>query len=158
MAIKQLSLERLPSESLQVRPGSQGTKPRPLGAGTRIAQTVCLRRRPRHATLLAYGYMASPLSWLLPPRLHCLPCYVLPCLQGIMSSLQLLRSLNRLASSLLACRALPCLCLQGIMNEVELLRNLNHRNIVKYIGSLKSKTHLYIILEFMENGALRWGL
>jgi serine/threonine protein kinase len=42
------------------------------------------------------------------------------------------------------------------MNEVELLRNLNHRNIVKYVGSLKSKTHLYIILEFMENGALRW--
>lgn len=28
------------------------------------------------------------------------------------------------------------------MNEVELLRNLNHRNIVKYLGSFRSKTHL----------------
>ena len=31
---------------------------------------------------------------------------------------------------------------QGIMNEVELLRALNHKNIVKYIGSFKTKTHL----------------
>ncbi len=28
------------------------------------------------------------------------------------------------------------------------------QNIVKYIGSFKSRTHLYIILEYMENGAL----
>ena len=28
------------------------------------------------------------------------------------------------------------------MNEVELLRALNHKNIVKYIGSFKTKTHL----------------
>lgn len=28
------------------------------------------------------------------------------------------------------------------MNEVELLRNLNHRNIVKYLGSFRTKTHL----------------
>lgn len=28
------------------------------------------------------------------------------------------------------------------MNEVELLKNLNHKNIVKYLGSLRSKTHL----------------
>ena len=26
----------------------------------------------------------------------------------------------------------------------------------RYIGSLKSRTHLYIILEYMENGSLRW--
>jgi serine/threonine protein kinase len=32
--------------------------------------------------------------------------------------------------------------LQGIMNEVELLRALNHRNIVKYLGSFRSKSHL----------------
>jgi serine/threonine protein kinase len=40
------------------------------------------------------------------------------------------------------------------MGEIELLKTLNHKNIVKYIGSFKSRTHLYIILEFMENGAL----
>ena len=30
-------------------------------------------------------------------------------------------------------------------------------NIVKYYGSVKTRGHLYIILEFMENGALRCG-
>lgn len=44
--------------------------------------------------------------------------------------------------------------LQGIMGEIELLKNLNHKNIVKYIGSFKTRTHLYIILEYMESGAL----
>ncbi|XP_024396250.1 MAP3K epsilon protein kinase 1 isoform X2 [Physcomitrium patens] len=34
------------------------------------------------------------------------------------------------------------------------IMNLNHRNIVKYQGSFKTKTHLYIILEFVENGSL----
>lgn len=44
--------------------------------------------------------------------------------------------------------------LQGVMGEIDLLKTLNHNNIVKYIGSFKSRNHLYIILEFMENGAL----
>ena len=44
--------------------------------------------------------------------------------------------------------------LQGVMGEIELLKTLNHKNIVKYVGSFKTRSHLYIILEFMENGAL----
>ncbi|KAK9805307.1 hypothetical protein WJX73_000155 [Symbiochloris irregularis] len=44
--------------------------------------------------------------------------------------------------------------LHSVMGEIELLKNLNHRNIVKYIGSFKTRSHLYIILEYMENGAL----
>jgi serine/threonine protein kinase len=44
--------------------------------------------------------------------------------------------------------------LQSIMLEIELLKNLNHKNIVKYVGSFKTRTHLYIILEYMENGSL----
>lgn len=40
------------------------------------------------------------------------------------------------------------------MSEIELLRNLHHPNIVEYIGSFKTRSHLYIIMEFMENGAL----
>ena len=44
--------------------------------------------------------------------------------------------------------------LQSIMGEIELLKNLNHKNIVKYIGSFKTRTHLYIILEFMDRGAI----
>ncbi|XP_051122206.1 MAP3K epsilon protein kinase 1-like isoform X2 [Andrographis paniculata] len=38
--------------------------------------------------------------------------------------------------------------------EIDLLKNLNHKNIVKYLGSLKTKTHLHIILEYVENGSL----
>ncbi|GAX73992.1 hypothetical protein CEUSTIGMA_g1442.t1 [Chlamydomonas eustigma] len=44
--------------------------------------------------------------------------------------------------------------LQSVMGEIELLKTLNHKNIVKYQGSFKTRTHLYIILEFMENGSL----
>lgn len=44
--------------------------------------------------------------------------------------------------------------LTGVMGEIDLLKTLNHKNIVKYIGSFKTRSHLYIILEFMENGAL----
>lgn len=44
--------------------------------------------------------------------------------------------------------------LQSVMGEIDLLKTLNHRNIVKYLGSFKTRTHLYIILEFMENGSL----
>ena len=40
------------------------------------------------------------------------------------------------------------------MNEVELLKGLNHRNIVKYLGSVQTPGHLYIILEYVENGSL----
>lgn len=44
--------------------------------------------------------------------------------------------------------------LSGVASEVELLQNLNHRNIVKYLGSFRTSSHLYIILELMENGSL----
>ncbi|XP_073129923.1 MAP3K epsilon protein kinase 1-like [Henckelia pumila] len=44
--------------------------------------------------------------------------------------------------------------LNTIMQEIDLLKNLNHKNIVKYLGSLKTKTHLHIILEYVENGSL----
>jgi serine/threonine protein kinase len=44
--------------------------------------------------------------------------------------------------------------LASIMLEIDLLKNLNHKNIVKYLGSFKTKTHLYIILEYVENGSL----
>ncbi|CAF1704369.1 hypothetical protein HID58_053752 [Brassica napus] len=44
--------------------------------------------------------------------------------------------------------------LNTIMQEIDLLKNLNHKNIVKYLGSSKTKTHLHIILEYVENGSL----
>lgn len=44
--------------------------------------------------------------------------------------------------------------LSSITSEIDLLKNLNHKNIVKYLGSFKTKSHLYITLEFVENGSL----
>jgi serine/threonine protein kinase len=44
--------------------------------------------------------------------------------------------------------------LAGVMLEIELLKNLNHRNIVAYLGSHRTKNHLNIILEYVENGAI----
>ncbi|KAK8706548.1 hypothetical protein V6N13_050109 [Hibiscus sabdariffa] len=41
-----------------------------------------------------------------------------------------------------------------IMQEIDLLKILNHKNIVKYLGSSKTKSHLHIILEYVENGSL----
>ncbi|KAG6553054.1 hypothetical protein Mapa_005391 [Marchantia paleacea] len=49
---------------------------------------------------------------------------------------------------------IPSEDLASIMQEIDLLKNLNHKNIVKYQGSFKTKTHLYIILEYVENGSL----
>eukprot|EP00033_Pygsuia_biforma_P000945 GCRY01001087.1.p1 GENE.GCRY01001087.1~~GCRY01001087.1.p1 ORF type:complete len:1008 (-),score=316.96 GCRY01001087.1:454-3477(-) len=39
-------------------------------------------------------------------------------------------------------------------SEVNLLKMLEHRNIVKYIGCVKTSNHLNIIIEFVENGSL----
>ena len=40
------------------------------------------------------------------------------------------------------------------MREIELLNFLDHPNIVKYLATLKTKDHLNIVLEFVENGSL----
>ncbi|KAK9049159.1 hypothetical protein SSX86_031874 [Deinandra increscens subsp. villosa] len=58
------------------------------------------------------------------------------------------------------CKRLTCLRFRHVVHMVMLydlfffLQNLNHKNIVKYLGSLKTKTHLHIILEYVENGSL----
>jgi serine/threonine protein kinase len=44
--------------------------------------------------------------------------------------------------------------LQDVMTEIDLLKSLNHEHIVKYLDSFKTRTTLYIILEFMEKGDL----
>ncbi|KAJ0914552.1 putative protein kinase STE-STE-Pl family [Helianthus annuus] len=41
-----------------------------------------------------------------------------------------------------------------LYDTILLVQNLNHKNIVKYLGSLQTETHLYIILEYVENGSL----
>lgn len=44
--------------------------------------------------------------------------------------------------------------LTSVMGEIELLKDLNHKHIVKYFDSIKTRNHLYIVLEYMENGSL----
>ena len=54
-----------------------------------------------------------------------------------------------LSAALAGPRALggiPAETLAAIMGEIELLRNLHHPNIVEYIGSFKTRSHLYIIM------------
>lgn len=41
-----------------------------------------------------------------------------------------------------------------IMREIHLMNHLDHENIVKYMDSVKTKDHLNIVLEFVENGSL----
>ncbi|KAF8407463.1 hypothetical protein HHK36_006596 [Tetracentron sinense] len=41
-----------------------------------------------------------------------------------------------------------------VQGDLNIIMNLNHKNIVKYLGSLKTKSHLHIILEYVENGSL----
>ncbi|XP_077248433.1 MAP3K epsilon protein kinase 1-like isoform X3 [Tasmannia lanceolata] len=51
--------------------------------------------------------------------------------------------------------AIKQVSLENIPQEdLNIIMNLNHKNIVKYLGSLKTKTHLHIILEYVENGSL----
>lgn len=42
----------------------------------------------------------------------------------------------------------------SIEAEIQLMQKLSHPNIVKYISTIRSKNHLYIVLEYMENGSL----
>ncbi|KAI9489785.1 kinase-like domain-containing protein, partial [Zychaea mexicana] len=43
---------------------------------------------------------------------------------------------------------------QEIMKEVALLRTLSHTNVISYLGFIRSKNHINIVLEYAENGSL----
>ena len=49
---------------------------------------------------------------------------------------------------------IPTGALPSLVTEVELLKALNHCNVVQYWGSFRTRTHLYIITELVENGSL----
>ena len=42
----------------------------------------------------------------------------------------------------------------SIEGEINLLKNLDHLNIVKYIECIRTKTHINLVLEYVENGSL----
>ena len=44
-------------------------------------------------------------------------------------------------------------CLKSIIQqEIDLLKNLNHTNIVKYVRYIRTKSDLYIVLEYVLVG------
>lgn len=43
---------------------------------------------------------------------------------------------------------------QSVLQEIDLMKKLNHKHIVKYLDHKITKNHLYIILEYIENGSL----
>ncbi|CDH49786.1 related to ser thr protein kinase [Lichtheimia corymbifera JMRC:FSU:9682] len=43
---------------------------------------------------------------------------------------------------------------EEIMKEVALLRTLSHTNVISYLGFVRSKNHINIVLEYAENGSL----
>ena len=49
---------------------------------------------------------------------------------------------------------LPSDRLAGVVGEIDLLKTLRHPNIVKYVGSFRTRSHLYVVLEYAEGGAL----
>ncbi|XP_074339375.1 MAP3K epsilon protein kinase 1-like isoform X3 [Apium graveolens] len=51
--------------------------------------------------------------------------------------------------------AIKQVSLENIKDEdLKNIMNLNHKNIVKYLGSSKTTSHLHIFLEYVENGSL----
>lgn len=44
--------------------------------------------------------------------------------------------------------------LKGLELEVDVMKNLHHENIVKYIATVRTRNHLHIVLQYMENGSL----
>ena len=44
--------------------------------------------------------------------------------------------------------------ISSIEGEINMLKNLDHPNIVKYIECIKTKSHINLILEYVENGSL----
>ncbi|ORY99992.1 kinase-like domain-containing protein [Syncephalastrum racemosum] len=43
---------------------------------------------------------------------------------------------------------------QEIMKEVSLLKTLSHSNVIQYLGFIRSRHHINIVLEYAENGSL----
>ena len=44
--------------------------------------------------------------------------------------------------------------LQQIVEEANLMKSLDHENIVQFYGAAKDDTHLYLIMEYIENGSV----
>ncbi|PWA96525.1 hypothetical protein CTI12_AA027860 [Artemisia annua] len=51
--------------------------------------------------------------------------------------------------------AIKQVSLENIADEdLNIIMNLNHKNVVKYLGSLETESHLHMILEYVDNDSL----
>ena len=51
-------------------------------------------------------------------------------------------------------RATSAYDVDAIESECALLRSLSHRNVTRFLGTVRAPEHLYILLELAENGSL----
>ena len=49
-------------------------------------------------------------------------------------------------------------CVKELESEIATLRKLNHNNIVRYLGTERTPTHLNIFLEWMPAGSISTNL
>ena len=93
-------------------------------------------------------------TWLLDSK------YVLGEELGRGSSGKVYRALNQGGGSqFVAIKEIPLVGMsaaaaRAVESEVELLRNLSHPQIIRFHETIRTEHHLYLVLEYVENGSL----
>ena len=75
------------------------------------------------------------------------------------SSGKVYRALNRETGDFRAIKEIPTRNmppghLEAVQSEIDLLHNLQHDQIVRYFETIRTEGHLYLVLEYVENGSL----
>ena len=75
------------------------------------------------------------------------------------SSGKVYRALNRETGDFRAIKEIPTRNmpvghLEAVQSEIDLLHNLKHPQIVRYFETIRTEGHLYLVLEYVENGSL----
>ena len=85
--------------------------------------------------------------------------YVLGEELGRGSSGKVYRALNKVAGQIVAIKEIPLVGMskaaaRAVQSEVELLHRLQHPRIVRFYETIRTAEHLYLVLEYVENGSL----
>jgi serine/threonine protein kinase len=75
------------------------------------------------------------------------------------SSGKVFRALNRESGQFCAIKEIPTRNmarghLEAVQSEIDLLHYLQHEQIVRYFETIRTEGHLYLVLEYVENGSL----
>mmetsp|Transcript_57328 Transcript_57328/g.94801 ORF Transcript_57328/g.94801 Transcript_57328/m.94801 type:complete len:1163 (+) Transcript_57328:97-3585(+) len=75
------------------------------------------------------------------------------------SSGKVYRALNRDSGHFVAIKQIPLhgmssTHLQAVQSEISMLHNLQHPQIVRFFETIRTAEHLYLVLEYVENGSL----